>query len=66
MTRSMTALLVSCGPTNKSLPQLFRPAPTSPRREDGAVEPENIVRDVITSFRRRHAAVPFTSLSTRT
>ena len=34
--------------------------------EGGAVEPENIVRDVTTSFWRGHAAVPFTSSSART
>jgi hypothetical protein len=33
--------------------------------QDGAVEPENIVRDVTTSFSRNHAAVPFTSSSVR-
>src|SRR5215831_2259774 len=34
--------------------------------QGGAVEPENIVRDVTTSFSRGHAAVPFTSSSART
>ena len=34
--------------------------------QDGAVEPENIVRDVTTAFSHSHAAVPFISLSART
>jgi hypothetical protein len=33
--------------------------------QDGAVEPENIVRDLTTSFSRSHVA-PFTSSSVRT
>ena len=34
--------------------------------QDGTVEPENIVKDVATSFSRSRAAVPFTSSSART
>lgn len=34
--------------------------------KDCAVEPENMVRDVTTSFSRSHAAVPFISSSART